>query len=130
MRSFVASLVVGGCLMATASSASEFRLDDETLDQVTAGATIEERRNLLLGTAAIAIAGAITEKFAADTGGNAATDPSLGPIVGFLTTFGQSLLPPPPPPPENGDVNGFEPFTLQSSFDTGVASDILPVGLN
>ena len=104
MRLLFTSLLAGGCLLAASAvaSADELRLDDAALDNVTAGfdypsgfTSIDERRNLLVGTAALRIAGAIATEYSPENPRDVLQDPVLGPIVLNLSAFGGSLLPPP-----------------------------------
>lgn len=100
MRLLFTSLLAGGCLLAASAvaSADELRLDDAALDNVTAGFdSIETRRNLLVGTAAIEFSNLIVAEFNEDPVGNAGALPVILPIVLTLQEFGNSLLPPPPP---------------------------------
>jgi hypothetical protein len=120
MRLLAASLIVGGCVLAAGStSASELRLDDAALDRVVAGlqssdfsgvtaqdlGSIDERRNFLIGIAALVAAEKLGESYATKTGGeNIADDPSFGPIDAGLRSFAASLLP--PLDNANGDTGG------------------------
>lgn len=102
MRLLAASLIAGGCLFgAQSASAEAFKLDDATLDQVTAGetefrqGTPLERRNFLIAAAAREIAGGIEDGQA---------DPVVGAAFNFLTNLANELDP--PPATDNGADNG------------------------
>lgn len=119
MRLLAASLIVGGCVLVAASaSASELRLDDTALDQVVAGlqssdfdgigaaelGDIDDRRNFLIGIAALVAAEQLGESYKLKTGGDdIADDPGFGPIDAGLRSFAASLL---PPLDTNGDTGG------------------------
>lgn len=101
MRLLAASLFAGGCLLGAASASAEpLKLDDATLDEVTAGVfrpgTVEERRNFLIADAARQIADGI----------DGTDNPTLDAARDFLVNLANDLDPPPPPANGNGGGGG------------------------
>lgn len=98
MRLLAASLIAGGCLLgASAASAEPLRLDDPTLDQVTAGitfASVETRRDALIASAAGQIAESIAET------GDPIVDAARNVLLGLAGGNGNG-------DDNGGDANGF-----------------------